>query len=146
MRDIDVVAYGTLKEGWGNPCRLPDEALIGSGLTAEKFLLATGGFPKIIEMHTAVERGIPQETIDAYAGHLSVSRWRVTEEEFARLDRYEGWPNFYSRKLTPITSTDSPTPTQSWIYIAEGAGEQCFKPEEFFALGVKPIEGVITWY
>ena len=93
-----LFVYGTLKQGHGNHKYFLSKAkLLGKFITPPKYTMySLGGFPGVID---AGETSIHGEV------------YEVTDEEFARIDRLEGYPSMYTRKQI---DTDY---GKAWIYI-----------------------------
>lgn len=95
-----VFVYGSLKEGFGNyPYHLSNAVKLGTFFTAPEYTMySLGGFPAV-----------------CLGGDTSIygEVFRVTEEEMEGLDRLEGFPSFYNRKLinTPWG--------KAWMYYIE---------------------------
>ena len=101
-----VFVYGTLKKGYSTH-QLLKLAELQSGGTTPGIMLNLGAFPAIIEGRARV------------FGEL----YKVTPEILASLDRLEGHPHFYERKLKEIF-IDSDTVINAWCYfLSKGAQE-----------------------
>ena len=92
-----VAVYGTLRKGNGNYERLLSQyETLNTELSKPIFEMhSLGGFPALIE-------GDKRVVIELY---------NVDDETFARLDRLEGYPNFYDRKQIITSHGDT------WIYF-----------------------------
>lgn len=103
-----VFVYGTLKRGFGNNRLLGGSKFLGKGVTEDKFALYESGIPFVIE----------NESVSQISGEVYV----VDRETLAHLDRLEGHPNWYCRKMVNIllgSSDDgnAATTIQGWIYF-----------------------------
>jgi gamma-glutamylcyclotransferase (GGCT)/AIG2-like uncharacterized protein YtfP len=80
---MKVFVYGTLKKGYHNHYLLKDAKYLGKNLTLPSFtMLNLGAFPGVV-----------------FGGNTPIHGevYEVDEATFARLDRLEGYPNFYNR-------------------------------------------------
>lgn len=94
-----VFVYGTLLSGESNHRLLEGSTKVGNYALAKGFLMKNlGPFPACVE-----ESDNPIPVI----GEV----WKVSPETFARLDRLEGYPDFYNRKQ--IDTFSGP----AWIYF-----------------------------
>lgn len=94
-----VFCYGTLKRGRGNHGLLANAEFLGEAITKPEFTMYNlGWFPGVRKVgNTAIHGEI----------------YRVNEQEFAALDRLEGYPSLYVREQIDIKGrTETP-----WIYI-----------------------------
>lgn len=108
MRHL-VAVYGSLRKGCGNHRLLEGAEYIGTGYTYDKFkMYSLGGFPALTT---------EQDT------EIVIELYRVDDETFARLDRLEGYPDFYNRMQIAIDIPTSPTGSMVfcdvWIYYHE---------------------------
>lgn len=95
-----VFVYGTLKRGHGNHRLLKDSKFLGEA-SIKSDMYSLGAFPAISGKG---ER-------EAY-GEV----FEVDEPTMERLDRLEGYPHFYNRK---VVETQHGT---AWVYYIEGLG------------------------
>ena len=85
-----VAVYGTLKRGYSNyNYYLTDSTYVGSGVTEDKYPLIIKGLPYMIE-----QKGIGY--------NVNVDVFSVSDEVLQDLDRLEGHPTWYRRKLVNI--------------------------------------------
>lgn len=99
-----VAVYGSLRQGFGNHRLLEYAEYIGGGKTVDKFqMYSLGGFPAI------VEGGDTSPTVEVYS---------VSDADFARLDRLEGYPDFYNRMQVDV-ETPRGVIEKCWIYYHE---------------------------
>ncbi len=82
-----VAVYGTLKTGYGNHYYLNDSEVryLGEAVSESRFALGHYGFPAV----SPDERG----------GNILVELYAVPERVLRNLDRLEGYPQFYDRKI-----------------------------------------------
>lgn len=88
------VAYGSNMDEGQMAYRCPDAKIIGKGKVKNFRLMFKGTLP---ESYATIE---PEEGLS-----VPVILWEISAEDERRLDRYEGFPNFYyKRDLTVETS------------------------------------------
>lgn len=92
-----VAVYGSLKRGFGNHQLLTDAEFLGEDTIGGWRMLHLGGFPGIID-------GNSEEII-------LIEAYKVSDDEFTRLDSLEGYPSFYNRKQVSTSFGDA------WIYF-----------------------------
>lgn len=96
-----VAVYGTLKQGFHNNLLLADSKFLGSErTTAEWRMVSLGGFPALVPGDSTVLVEVFKIESDA----VGVS-----------LDRLEGYPSFYDRRLIPTSHGEA------WIYFMRDA-------------------------
>jgi gamma-glutamylcyclotransferase (GGCT)/AIG2-like uncharacterized protein YtfP len=93
-----VAVYGSLKKGFGNHMLLADAPLIATGFAKGWNMYSLSYYPMII----------PGD------GDVQVEIYQVTKAEMDRLDALEGYPDYYNRKITYVTT--SMRVIQAWIY------------------------------
>lgn len=101
MDKILVFCYGTLKQGHGNYQNLLEGVsgvkFLGGYMTPSKYTMySLGGFP-----------GVREEGSTPITGEV----YQIPQNVFERLDRLEGYPSFYDRKMIPTTWGEA------WIYL-----------------------------
>jgi len=111
---IDVVAvYGTLKKGYGNHrvMRQAGGEFICEARSVDAFPLVVSGLPYLLD-----KRG---------SGHrVAVELYRVSSAEgFAILDRLEGHPDFYCRKVEKFEA-DTGEVIEAWVYFLTRANRE----------------------
>jgi gamma-glutamylcyclotransferase (GGCT)/AIG2-like uncharacterized protein YtfP len=83
-----ITVYGSLLKGLGNHGLLanPETATLLGEHTIEDnlFMISLGGFPGLL---------ISKEEVNV----IHVETYEVTDEVFKRVERLEGYPNFYTR-------------------------------------------------
>ncbi len=101
--DIYVSVYGTLRPGFGNNILLSDSIHLGTGHTVNKYTLRASGIPFVSKepLHNVV--------VDVY---------KVDEDTLKNLDRLEGHPEWYHRKLIPVSIEGEIL--DAWLYFNEG--------------------------
>ena len=103
-----VFVYGTLKRGFSNNRLLSGSKFLGEARTEGKFALYESGIPFVIEI----------ERVSQISGEV----YEVDERTLALLDRLEGHPDWYCRKIVEVTinadACDEADKTiQAWIYF-----------------------------
>ena len=104
--DVDYVAvYGTLKKDKGNhQYYLQGQEFVGHGITVNKYPLVE-------------EHGLPYVYDKPNLGHnVSVEVYKVDDVAQYSLDRLEGHPTHYQRKLTTI-ELDKGGMVTAWLYF-----------------------------
>lgn len=92
---MQVFVYGTLKSGHGNHRLLQGSKFLGRS-TVDRFkMYSLGGFPAVVPSEDGVIQGEVYE---------------VDDFTMTRLDRLEGYPNFYDRMI--VSTEKGP----AWIY------------------------------
>ena len=103
-----VFVYGTLKRGFSNNRLISGSKFVGEARTEGKFALYESGIPFVIE--------------DEQVSQISGEVYEVDEKTLAQLDRLEGHPNWYCRKMVNI-SVNNKDPDElekiikAWIYF-----------------------------
>jgi len=113
-----VAVYGTLKRGYGANSMLADATCLGRGTTVPSYQMTDVGFP-MIEPDDDGHR-IRVEVYDE-------PNWKV-------LDRYEGVPSLYQRRIVPV-ELDSGETVEAYIYEATNISGS----------PVEPSDGVLEW-
>ena len=104
-----VSVYGTLRKGYWNHRLLETSELVTVGKTSEKMLMTASGIP-----YVSKTKPLSQIKVEVY---------EVNDDTLKNLDRLEGHPRFYERKLTKIEGEDGNT-HEAWLYYCEGGGEE----------------------
>ena len=93
-----VFVYGTLKRGFGNSVLLNEAEFVQEAVTSPEFTMRSLGFFPGVQL----------------VGETPISGeiYKVTDLELKRLDRLEGYPNFYNRKQIEIPGVD----VRPWMY------------------------------
>ena len=82
------IAYGSNMNTDQMAHRCPDAKLLGTG----KLL----GYRLSFYVHATVERSRTK------GSYVPVAVWEITQADEERLDRYEGFPNYYTKEERPI--------------------------------------------
>ena len=96
-----VFVYGTLKKGCGNNTLLSSSTYLGDAITEEKGLLIQMGCPYYVPAHEH-DKALP------ILGELYQLDGPTTCRQ---LDRLEGYPSHYNRKVIRTTDGD-----HAWMY------------------------------
>lgn len=96
-KNINVFVYGSLKKGYGNhENHLGDQKFVKEVKIEGFDMYSVGAFPAIVDGTTTIH------------GEM----YKVSGEAFKALDRLEGYPNHYNRKLVKSTTGE-----EAWIYF-----------------------------
>ena len=107
---MKLFVYGTLKSGYGNNYLLRDSTKIGDGITKKGYVLFQCGFPKAVPFHQVP----PEIVLDFDILPVMGEVWEVSEKDLHSIDRLEGHPNWYERKIVTILVNNEET--EAWIY------------------------------
>lgn len=99
-----VAVYGSLRRGMGNHRLLERAQYEGTCFVSGFEMYSLGGFPFIR----------PDNDKDK---KVFAELYKVSDNEFARLDMLEGYPHFYNRKQ--IQTPDG----AAWIYFIDQVGD-----------------------
>jgi len=112
-----VFVYGTLRVGGGNHARLLARLPLATIIAELPYrMVSLGGFPGLIPSEVT-ENGPKMYQI---TGEL----YNVTKDEFASLDRLEGYPTFYNRIQFPLQEFG--IDNSAWVYVLKPEdGEGC---------------------
>jgi gamma-glutamylaminecyclotransferase len=96
--------YGTLRRGHGNHAvmRQAGGAFLGNAVSVRKFPLVIKGLPYLLDLPG---QGEP------VTGEI----YRIPEKGWELLDRLEGHPDFYRRRVESFVLHGSPV--QAWVYF-----------------------------
>jgi gamma-glutamylcyclotransferase (GGCT)/AIG2-like uncharacterized protein YtfP len=94
-----VAVYGSLRKTLGNHYLLSEAQYLGTTTTTGFTMFSLGGFPYILPSNNETP--------------IVIEVYKVTSEEFDRLDRLEGYPRFYDRKVISTEFGDA------WIYFID---------------------------
>jgi len=100
-QNVLLFVYGTLMSGFGNNVLLRDQKLIGSGETVNDYTMYASGIPFVSD----------EKETSKIKGEL----WEVHPSRMPSLDGLEGHPDWYQRKLVPITVDGEEF--QAWLYF-----------------------------
>ncbi len=103
-----VAVYGTLRNGYGNHWLWADDPQC----TARPGTHRVAGFA----MYSAWNGGFPYAVPDPESS-IVAELIDVTPECMERLDRLEGYPHHYDRKVVTATAEDGST-IEAWMYFA----------------------------
>jgi len=106
-----VFVYGTLKKGFGNH-RLLDHGkaqFISEGTTNDKYTMLYYVFPFVSRTMT------PKTTIEGEV-------YEVDDKTFTRLDRLEGYPDFYDREQVLVDTPNGKV--KVWMYFCDKPYQQ----------------------
>lgn len=108
-----VFVYGTLRCGGGNHARLLARLPVATIIAELPYrMVSLGGFPGLVPSDHAAMHQITGEL------------YEVTKEEFASLDRLEGYPTFYNRIQFPLQEFG--IDNSAWVYVLKPEdGEGC---------------------
>ena len=99
-----VFVYGSLMSGLSNHVFLEDSTLTARGKTAGNFdMFDLGSFPGV------------QERTDGHGSPIVGEVYSVAAATLADLDRLEGHPTFYRRKIVEVIEDDGDWST-AWLY------------------------------
>ena len=99
-----IAAYGTLKKGFYNHYLLEGEKFLGEAISKERFSLGHASFPAVIP--------------DINGSPIKVEIYEVSSETLNKLDRLEGYPDFYNRELYEFTLKDGKT-VKAFLYTIQ---------------------------
>jgi gamma-glutamylaminecyclotransferase len=107
--------YGTLKRGFSNHwlLRENDATLIAAdACTVEDYHLYVTGLPFVVDRNEESPR-------PAVGGHrIQGEVWQANDERtIEALDRLEGHPGFYERRLVNVEISDEGERVEAWLYF-----------------------------
>jgi gamma-glutamylcyclotransferase (GGCT)/AIG2-like uncharacterized protein YtfP len=126
--NILVAVYGSLKKGFGNHRLLSDSFLLvrsECNTSDSSFTMGSlGSYPGVVEGGT---------------DKIQVEIYMVSPEVLLRLDRLEGHPSFYKRKVFEFSceSEGGDEKVSAWMYIYQDTLNNRIKD--------KTLSGAITW-
>lgn len=101
-----VFVYGTLKSGQRMADALIGEHRFGDFQTPPIFSMRAGSFPMLF--------------LNEKKGHSVLGElYTCSPETLARLDQYEGYPSFYTRKKLPVAGCVTGIQFDAWIYYID---------------------------
>lgn len=121
-----IFAYGTLKRDYGNSRVFTGRGeFVASGVTEEKFVMTTGGFPRVYRPAPPLP-----EWVVSQAGYIIGDLWRANDEALEACDRIEGHPKWYRREEVDVWANGDIV--KAWMYImpAKGATGELMMPNE----------------
>lgn len=104
-QDLRVGVYGTLKTGYSNHRLLKDSDFVGTGKTKSEYPLEVEGLPYLHD-----KEGVGE--------NVTLELYDVNPDTLRRLDMLEGHPNFYKRRVIPVSMHDWST-THAWVYFVQ---------------------------
>ena len=108
-----LFVYGTLKRGHGNNQLLFGQKYMGDAITENPYIMASRGIPFVYEWNKAEQDG---EIIRGKPIHGEI--YQVDPHALADIDRLEGHPRWYRRKIIPIElHAEVNTRIHAWIYF-----------------------------
>ena len=108
-----VAVYGSLRKGLHNHRVLgTDRDLIGEGIVKGFGMYSLGAYPALSREGTHTD--------------VVVELYHVTDKSMVDLDRLEGFPKYYTRKLCPILIGGETVP--AWVYYMKGVIAEGFVP------------------
>lgn len=105
-QNLRVGVYGTLKTGYGNHRLLQDADFVGTGKTKSRYPLEVDGLPYLHDQEGTGE-------------NVTLEVYDVNPETLRKLDQLEGHPQFYKRKVIPVSMHDWSS-THAWVYFIQG--------------------------
>lgn len=108
QRRHPVFVYGSLKRGFYNHHCLDGALLVGEAETAERFPLIPGThYPFLVD--------------EAGEGHrVKGEVYIVDDGGLARLDRLEGHPHYYRRRMIDVKLGEGCEPVEALAYFIQG--------------------------
>ena len=91
-----LAVYGTLKRNCSAHGLIGNSEYIGSGVTDPEYTMFGSGFPKV------VSRGSTRIKVEVF----DVPKWKIAD-----LDRYEGVPDLFYRRIVDTTQG------KAWMYL-----------------------------
>lgn len=101
-----IAVYGTLKKGKGNHHLLAGCEFLGHGTTLDKYPMLAEGCPFLID-----DENNPD------GKHVVVEVYRVDAIALRDIDRLEGHPDWYIRKIKPIMMDSSGDILECYVYV-----------------------------
>ena len=100
-----IFVYGTLRKGMGNHHLLEGSGFLGMGETVVRYgmYVLPGGIP-YVKRRSGMKAVIVGEV------------YEVDEDTLRRIDRLEGHPDFYRRRLVPVM-LNTEEKIRAWLYF-----------------------------
>lgn len=105
-QNLRVGVYGTLKAGFGNHRLLHGSDFVGAARTKSAYPLEVSGLPYL---HDCKGEG----------HQVELEIYDVSPETLTKLDRLEGHPEFYKRRVIPVSMYDW-SDSYAWVYFIQG--------------------------
>lgn len=99
------IAYGSNMSIQQMAFRCPDAKLVGTGYLKNHRLA--------FYLHATVER-----VSGAKESHVPVAVWQISTQDEKNLDRYEGVPSYYSKRMRTVTMNDG-SQIKGLVYLME---------------------------
>lgn len=112
LNRIPVFVYGTLRHNVRG-------RLIADANTIDQYFMYDGTHPIVVNPLHDTGNGL-----EKYKARVYGQLYYVGIQEFARLDSYEGFPKFYTRKMVPVVARhpDYTEFEKAWMYLAREDG------------------------
>tara|TARA_R110002153_G_scaffold72533_5_gene189695 strand:+ start:172 stop:1041 length:870 start_codon:yes stop_codon:yes gene_type:complete len=104
-QNLRVGVYGTLKTGYSNHRLLKNADFVGTGKTKDPYPLEVDGLPYLHD-------------IEGVGESVMLEIYDVNPATLEGLDRLEGHPEFYKRRVIPVSMYDWST-TYAWVYFIQ---------------------------
>lgn len=101
--EVKMFVYGTLKKGMHNHGYLKGAKFLGKYETGPGYRKVVNGLPYLIE--------------DSEGAGCDGELYEVSQLTLKMLDRLEGHPDWYVRKLIKVFDTEKDIGTDAWTYI-----------------------------
>jgi len=105
-----VAVYGSLRQGLHNHRVLGDSPMVGMGSVNGFGLYSLGAYPAI----SSDGKHVP----------VVVELYEVDNISMSRLDRLEGYPSYYNRRIVDVHTEDGIQ--KAWIYFQQGEPSDIF--------------------
>lgn len=127
-----VAVYGTLKKGHGNYRRLllDDSSFIGHGHTAAKYPLVVNGLPYLVDA-------------EGVGHNVRVDLFAVSDSKLDELDRLEGHPNWYRRRMVDVEVGGKTH--RAWIYFCDVPYEGAKLHKSYEHEPYRPKQAEFSW-
>lgn len=99
-----LAVYGTLKKGFYNQRLLLGSKHVGNATSREKLAMVGQGVPFVLGPH-------------AGGHHINVEIYEPTQKAWREIDRLEGHPDWYIRKIKSFKMDGKTNIKSAWIYI-----------------------------
>lgn len=115
---MTVFVYGTLRRGQGNHRLLADAEFIADAYVTHThpgvraIMVSLGYFPGVVGVQETELTDI-QQLASPVRGEL----YNVNTQTMRALDRLEGYPDFYNRRVVTATRLDTGGLLNAWMYV-----------------------------
>lgn len=103
-----VFVYGTLKRGYKNYYQMEGATFLSTAVTVDKYYMTSTSHPYLSKSK--------QHSI------IQGECFRVDKETLARLDQFEGVPNYYVRETIKVVMNDTKEVKDVEVYFCERVG------------------------